>query len=122
MDQQLKQAKQNIRPYLRQITDQQLAVLTAMAQDGKVEYSDHCKCIRGIVGGCTFNGYISENSDLAECAELGLLEFGYNGPILDDNSARNRRLVPMCKAEQRQRERVKNVPLPEVETAVMKIG
>lgn len=111
MNAELKQAKQNIRPYLRQITDQQLAVLMAMAQDGKVEYMDQCSCILGIVGGCTKAGYKEQSTKIGDAAEYGLLMIGGGvcrifSPLSDP--LRNRRLYPMCKAEQRRRDRVRS--------------
>lgn len=113
MNKELKQAKQSIRPYLMQITDQQLAVLTAMAQDGNVQYSNHCQCIKGIVGGCTLEGYQAEDSKVARHAEKGLLKFGYFTKKWwskkDGDRHRNLLLYPMCKAEQRRRERVHGV-------------
>jgi hypothetical protein len=129
MNAQLKQAKQQIRPYLRQISETALWQLCAMAKDGKVEFTDPCKCIRGIVGGGTRDGFHDERSIVAIVAEWGLAmlggcdlsEFDEMAPYLRypivrklSNHYRNLRLLPMCRAEMRRRSRVAQVEKEEI--------
>jgi hypothetical protein len=112
MNADLKQAKQQIRPYLRQISDTALWQLCAMAKDGRIEYVDTCHCIRGIVGGCSLDGYRRQNSDAAYKAEHGLLSLGPIYPTrcredrIHNDHYRNLRLLPMCRAEMRRRSRL----------------
>jgi hypothetical protein len=81
MNAELKQAKQQIRPYLQQISDTALWQLCAMAKDEKVVWLEPYQCIRGIVGGGTFEGYQQECSLLALTAEQGVEELGYVDPF-----------------------------------------
>jgi hypothetical protein len=100
-----KEAKQAIRAYVRIQDDKALAVLTATAQDGKLEYMDVCKCIRGVCGGGTRVGYFAENYPLAYLAELGMGAIGRtSGSGIDGNdSLRNRIIYAICRAEQKRR-------------------
>lgn len=107
MNQELKQAKQMIRPYLQSISEDALIRLTAMAQDGEVQYWKMCRCIRGIVGGCTVYGYRSQRHSLALTAERGLEIIGQLGWFRwfgwSGDPKRNLILYPMCRAELRRR-------------------
>jgi hypothetical protein len=108
MNADLKQAKQQIRPYLRQISDTALWQLCAMAKDGRIEVMDTCHCIVGIGSG----GHYSEAicAPVAHIAELGLFSLGYYGVHrhrrLSGDRYRNLRLLPMCRAEMRRRSRL----------------
>lgn len=117
MSKELKVAKQEVRPYLKHISDQALCDLGAMAKDGKIEYMEACKCIRGIVGGGTREGYGRENSAIALLAEGALADIGYLGTPIGRNEPdrnhtdyyRNVRLLPMVRAEMKRRDRVRQV-------------
>jgi hypothetical protein len=105
----LKQAKQQIRPYLQQISETALTALYCMAQDGRVSFTLPCKCIRGVVGGGTVAGYRRENGEDALKAEGGLNKIGIYGHDYSDSDVhdryRNIRLLPMVRYELRRRDR-----------------
>lgn len=110
----LQRAKRMIRPYLQQIPDEALWRLYARAKDGEVTYIQPCKCIRGIIGGETTNGYRAECSKAAELAEGGLYMLGHYTippePLAvgrDRDHYRNLRLLPMCRWEIRRRDRLR---------------
>jgi hypothetical protein len=69
MNLELKQAKQQIRPYLRQISEAALWQLCAVAKDGRIVWESACNCIRGVVGGCSNEGYLEQSSAAAFMAE-----------------------------------------------------
>ena len=112
----LADAKRLIRGYIRQIPEDALWRLTAMAADGTIEYMDICRCIRGIVGGGTALGYWAEDGRLALMAERGLADLGLNyaGDGWGDYH-RNVRLLPMCRAEIRRRDKLRNQEVVQVE-------
>jgi hypothetical protein len=103
---QFKEHKQAIRDYIRTKDDVVLARLTAMAQDGALEFLSQCKCIRGVCG-----DYEKENSPLAIRAELAMYKIGLQHPDPLSNGAdwkRNRIIYAICRAEQKRREWAKN--------------
>jgi len=113
-DNKLERAKGYIRTYLREIPDEALWQLCAMAKDGQIEYLNKCKCMLGIVGGATFEGYRRENTLEAIMAESGLNMIGCYGFATEYNSRtpepvrdryRNLRLLPMVRYEMKRRTR-----------------
>jgi hypothetical protein len=113
MNAELRRAKQQIRPYLRQISEAALWQLCAMAKDGRIEAMDSCNCIVGIGSGGRYNEAIRD--PVADIAELGLFRLGSKGVphsigwIKLCDHYRNLRLLPMCRAEMRRRSRVAQV-------------
>jgi hypothetical protein len=93
--------KQAIRDYVRIQNDQVLATLTAITQDGGLKFMDACKCIRGVVGGGTTKGYLTERSTLALGAEQAMANIGL---FNNDDDKRNRIIYAICRAEQKRRE------------------
>jgi hypothetical protein len=110
--------KQTIRDYIQTKDDYTLAVLTATAKDGKLMYANRRKCVLGVCGGGTIEGYCSDNSELAGKAEVGMARLGnvaYTGPKWVPPTAsmscgdprRNRIIYAICRAEQKRRERIR---------------
>jgi len=121
MNQQLRLAKQLIRPYLAAISTEALWQLCATAKDGQIAFLSQCRCIRGIVGGGTQEGYHRECSPLAVSAEEGLAELGFptcTSLLLGDHY-RNIRLLPMVRAEIRRRD---HKPVSAVECEALAVG
>jgi hypothetical protein len=124
MDATVKRGKQQIRQYLANVSDSALWQLAAMSKDGQVQYIDNCKCIRGIVGGGTFEGYCLEDSADACNAENGLNIIGIWGLQVraktqpEQDHHRNLRLLPIVRAEIRRRDRLaQTVPAERTEHA-----
>jgi hypothetical protein len=67
---------ENIRLFLQQFTDQQLANFQAGCEDRTVSYMDACQCIRGYAGNNSLAGYEMCDSLLALQAEKEMYRLG----------------------------------------------
>lgn len=110
--------KKAIRAFLHTAGDVQLAALLAECRDGKFSYMLACHCLRGIVGGGTFEGYQATHSAVALAAESAICVIGVNAAKRSHSDApRIRILIPMLRAEFRRREKLRQareVASPEI--------
>ena len=131
MTEELKWAKQGIREWIGEFSDQRLAEVYAFNADGKMRYNDGCACLMGVTlaqrlhvcmansccpesdfGLCTHYGAASHmyGASFAETAYYALGHGDYRGckpkPYMNKH-LRQRRLSPILRAEMRRRDRTK---------------
>jgi hypothetical protein len=120
---QLRQAKQTLRQYIRRFDDPKLAAVYAFNSDGKMEYANTCSCLRGVASSavlhhikCRGDHYFRIGFDPAtRCAEHAYLalgwsfeyefeDYGFAGSAFRDD-LRRVRLSAILRAELRRRDR-----------------
>lgn len=119
MNQQLKQNKQIIRQFMREnYTDERLAMLLAHAQSGRLEYQSCC-CFIGVVtadhalhGEGTHKDGGSHFIRARRLAGAEDAEWAFNAFFLwwaegTAEEQRRRRLIPIIRAEQKRRDKLK---------------
>jgi hypothetical protein len=112
MDQELRNAKQNVREFLQKAyTDERLAMLLAHAQSGQLSYSSCC-CVIGVT--TATHALRGRYDDYQQPHYFEARNrFGANGGSFVDfggsDERRRRVLIPMIRAEMRRRDRLRKV-------------